>query len=206
MIEPNRKGEVWVFAEQEDERLSDTSLELCGKARQLADTLGVKVGAVLVGWNVRELSYLLIAHGVDNVYYVHDTRLEHYRTLPYARAVCQLITKYKPQIVLYGATPLGRDLAPRIASEMKAGLTADCTDLDIGAYTEPKTKTVYEDLLLQVRPAFGGNIIATIINYDRWPQMATVREGVMRMGDGDPKRTGEIIEEKVEFTEADLAV
>jgi electron transfer flavoprotein alpha subunit len=115
MIEPNPKGEVWIFAEQEDEHLSETSLELCSKARELADRLGVKVGAVLAGWNVRELSYRLIAHGVDKVYYVYDTLLEYYRTLPYARVVCQLITRHKPQIVLFGATPLGRDLAPRIA-------------------------------------------------------------------------------------------
>ena len=206
MIEPNRKGEVWVFAEQEDESLSDTALELCGKARQLADELGVKVGAVLAGWNVRELSYRLIAHGVDKVYYVHDTKLEHYRTLPYARVVCELIGRHKPQIVLFGATPMGRDLAPRVASEMKAGLTADCTDLQIGEYTEAKTKTTYSNLLLQIRPAFGGNIIATIINYDRWPQMATVREGVMAMGAGDPRRSGEIIEQQVAFSDFELAV
>ncbi|MGB9625487.1 MAG: electron transfer flavoprotein subunit alpha/FixB family protein [Phycisphaerae bacterium] len=206
MIEPNRKGEVWVFAEQEDESLNDVSLELCSKARELADRLGVKMGAVLAGWNVRELCYRLIAHGADKVYYVHDTKLEHYRTLPYARVMCRLIAKHKPQIVLYGATPLGRDLAPRIASEMRAGLTADCTDLEIGDYTDPKTKTTYKDLLLQIRPAFGGNIIATIVNFDRWPQMATVREGVMRMGTPDPKRTGEIVEEKVEFNDFDLAV
>ncbi len=187
MIEPNRKGEVWVFAEQEDGHLSDTALELCGKARELADTLGVKVGALLVGWNVRELSYPLIAHGVDNVYYVHDTGLEYYRTLPYARTVCTLINKHKPQIVLYGATAMGRDLAPRVASEIRAGLTADCTDLQIGDYTDPRTKKEYCRLLHQIRPAFGGNIIATIVNHDRWPQMATVREGVMRMTDGDPK-------------------
>jgi electron transfer flavoprotein alpha subunit len=206
MIEVNKQGEVWVFAEQEDGHLSETSLELCGKARQLADRLGVKVGAVLPGWNVRELSYRLIAHGCDKVYHAHDTRLEHYRTLPYARVVCRLIAKYKPQIVLYGATALGRDLAPRIASEMRAGLTADCTDLDIGEYTDVKTKTVHKDLLLQIRPAFGGNIIATIVNFDRWPQMATVREGVMPLGDGDPRRTGQIIEEKVEFNDFDLAM
>lgn len=206
MIDPNPKGEVWIFAEQEDEHLADTALELCGKARELADRLGVKVGAVLAGWNVRELSYRLIAHGVDKVYYVHDTRLEHYRTLPYSRLMCQLITKHKPQIVMYGATPMGRDLAPRIASEMRAGLTADCTDLQIGEYVEAKTKKEYKDLLLQIRPAFGGNIIATIINYDRWPQMATVREGVMPLGDGDPKRSGQIIEEKIEFNDFDLAV
>jgi electron transfer flavoprotein alpha subunit len=206
MIEPNRQGEVWVFAEQEDESLSDVSLELCGRARELADQLGVKMGAVLAGWNVRELSYRLIAHGADKVYYIHDTELEHYRTLPYARVMCDLVTRHKPQIVIYGATPIGRDLAPRIASEMRAGLTADCTALEIGEYKEPKTKTVHENLLLQIRPAFGGNIIATIINYDRWPQMATVREGVMAMNAGDPKRKGEIIEEKVQFNDFDLAV
>jgi electron transfer flavoprotein alpha subunit len=206
MIDPNPKGDVWIFAEQEDEHLAETALELCGKARELADRLGVKVGAVLAGWNVRELSYRLIAHGVDNVYYIHDTRLEHYRTLPYCRVACQLISKHRPQIVLFGATPLGRDLAPRIASQMRAGLTADCTDLQIGEYTDPKTKKQYRNLLLQIRPAFGGNIIATIINHDRWPQMATVREGVMRLGDGDPRRTGQIVEEQIEFDEFDEAV
>ncbi|MBN1512444.1 MAG: electron transfer flavoprotein subunit alpha/FixB family protein [Phycisphaerae bacterium] len=206
MIEPNRKGDVWVFAEQEDESLSDVSLELCGKARELADRLGVKVGAVLPGWNVRELSYRLIAHGADKVYFVHDTQLEHYRTLPYARVMCELIGRHKPQIVLYGATPLGRDLAPRVASEMRAGMTADCTDLQIGDYEDTKAGVTHKDLLLQVRPAFGGNIIATIINHDRWPQMATVREGVMALGNGDPRRSGEIIEEKVALTDFDLAI
>ncbi|MBN1488744.1 MAG: electron transfer flavoprotein subunit alpha/FixB family protein [Phycisphaerae bacterium] len=206
MIEPNRKGEVWVFAEQEDESLCDVSLELCGRARELADQLGVKMGAVLAGWNVRELSYRLIAQGADRVYCVHDTELEHYRTLPYARVMCQLIAKHKPQIVLYGATALGRDLAPRVASEMRAGLTADCTDLEIGEYRDPKSKTTHKNLLLQIRPAFGGNIIATIVNFDRWPQMATVREGVMALQAGDPGRTGEIIDEKVALSEIDKAV
>lgn len=206
MIEPNRQGEVWVFAEQEDERLSEVSLELCGKARELADQLNVNMGAVLAGHNVRELSYRLIALGADRVYHVNDVHLEHYRTMPYARVMCQLIEKHKPQIVLYGATAQGRDLAPRIASKMKAGLTADCTDLDIGDYVAPKTKQTHENLLLQIRPAFGGNIIATIINDERWPQMATVREGVMRLAEGDPGRRGEIVEETVELDELDLAV
>ena len=206
MIEPNRQGEVWVFAEQEDESLNEVSLELCGKARELADRLGVPMAAVLPGWNIRELSYRLIAHGADKVYCVHDAQLEHYRTLPYARALCQLIARHKPQIVIYGATPLGRDLAPRVASEMKAGLTADCTDLEIGDYTDPRSKAVHKDLLMQIRPAFGGNIIATIVNFDRWPQMATVREGVMRMAPGDPKRRGQIVDEKVTFNDFDLAV
>lgn len=206
MIEPNRNGEVWVFAEQEEGTLSEVSLELCCKARSLADQLGVQTAAVLPGHDMRGLADRLIAQGADTVYHVNDAHLEHYRTLPYARVVCQLISKYKPQIVLYGATAIGRDLAPRIASEMRAGLTADCTDLDIGDYLETKTKQTHKNLLLQIRPAFGGNIIATIINHDRWPQMATVREGVMRLDEPDPSRTGRIIDEQIEFNDFELAV
>ena len=206
MIDPNRKGEVWVFAEQEDGQLNEVALELCGKARELADELGVPMAAILAGANVRELSYRLIAHGADHVYYVDAPQLEHFRTQPYARAVCTLIEKHKPQVVIYGATPIGRDLAPRVASAMKAGLTADCTDLQIGTYQDTRAKQTHEKLLLQVRPAFGGNIIATIVNPDRWPQMATVREGVMAMNAGDPRRSGDIIEETVSFDDFDLAV
>jgi len=206
MIEPNRKGEVWVFAEQEDKSLSDVSLEVCSKARELADRVKVKVGAVLAGSDVGDLSSRLIAHGVDNVYCVEDPELEHYRTGPYARVMCELVAKHKPQIVIYGATPIGRDLAPRVASEIRAGLTADCTDLQIGDYRDGAAKKEHKDLLLQIRPAFGGNIIATIVNHDRWPQMATVREGVMRMGEGDPKRKGDVIEESVKFNDLDLVV
>jgi electron transfer flavoprotein alpha subunit len=204
MIEPNRNGEVWVFAEQEDGTLHDVSLELCGRARQLADRLGVKVGVVLAGWYVRELAYRLIAHGADRVYLVEDRRLQHYQTQPYAKTVCTLVDKHKPQIVIYGATALGRDLAPRIASALKAGLTADCTDLEIDDVTDPKTKETHKNLLLQIRPAFGGNIIATIVNYDRWPQMATVREGVMPLLEPDIQRKGAIIEEKIPLTDADI--
>ena len=206
MISPNPDGEVWVCAEQEDGHLHDITLELCGKARELADTLGVKLGVVLAGWNVRELSYRLMAHKVDRVYTVHHTELEHYRTLPYARVVCELITRHKPQIVIYGASPIGRDLAPRVASELRAGLTADCTDLQIGDYEDKKAGVVHKNVLLQIRPAFGGNIIATIVNPHRWPQMATVREGVMRPADVDLKHRGEIIEESVAFSDFELAV
>jgi electron transfer flavoprotein alpha subunit len=206
MIAPNRQGEVWVFAEQEDGSLHDVVLELCGKARQLADTLGVPVGAVLPGHQVRDLAGKLIAQGADRVYLVEDSRLAHFQTIPYARILCTLIEKYRPQIVLYGATPLGRDLAPRVASAMQAGMTADCTDLQISDVTDPKTKELHKNLLLQIRPAFGGNIIATIVNYDRWPQMATVREGVMPLLPPNPSRNGEIIEEKVEIDESLLAL
>jgi len=204
MIPVNRDGEVWVFAEQEDGQLSDVALELCGKARELADTLGVKVGAVLAGDDVSALGRRLIAQGVDNVYVANDSRLGHFQTSSYARVLCELIKKHAPQIVLYGATAIGRDLAPRVASEVRAGMTADCTDLQIKDVTDPKTKIDHKNLLLQIRPAFGGNIIATIVNYDWWPQMATVREGVMPMLDPDSSRTGEIIEEDVELTVKDF--
>jgi electron transfer flavoprotein alpha subunit len=206
MIEPNRQGEVWVFAEQEDGSLHDVVLELCGKARELAGRLGVKVGAVLPGANLDGLPRRLIAQGVDKVYVVDDPKLGHYQTRPYAYVLCELIQKYAPQIVMYGATALGRDLAPRVASQMRAGMTADCTDLEIADVTDPRTKQVHEKLLLQIRPAFGGNIIATIVNYDRWPQMATVREGVMALVEPDEKRQGSVIREKVTIDEVLLAV
>ncbi len=206
MIEVNRKGEVWVYAEQEDGRLHDVSVELCGKARELADRLGVKMGAVLPGANVRGLCDTLIGHGADVVYLVDDPKLNHYQTSPYARVVVELIDRHKPQMVIYGATPLGRDLAPRVASEALAGMTADCTDLDIADVTDPKTSQTHKNLLLQIRPAFGGNIIATIVNYDMWPQMATVREGVMAMGELDRARRGEVRAEKVQIDETLMAV
>ncbi len=193
MIEVNRNGEVWVFAEQEGGTLSDVPLELLGKGRDLADALGVKLGAILLGSDVKALAPTLIAHGADKVYVATDERLGHYQTNSYAKVLCDLIGAHSPQICLFGATPLGRDLAPRVASAMRCGLTADCTDLQIGDHTLPDG-TVHEKLLLQIRPAFGGNIIATIINYDRWPQMATVREGVMPMSEPDPGRPGEVIE------------
>ena len=194
MIEVNRDGEVWVFAEAEQGRLSDVPLELMSKGRSLAEALSVPLGAVLLGAGVGPLAETLIAHGADKVYRVDDERLGHYQTAGYRHVLCGLITKHKPQIVLYGATPLGRDLAPSVASAMWCGLTADCTDLQIGDHTPPGSDEVHKNLLLQIRPAFGGNIIATIVNYDRWPQMATVREGVMPMTEPDPSRTGEIVD------------
>jgi electron transfer flavoprotein alpha subunit len=206
MIEPNRQGEVWVFAEQEDGTIHDVVLELCGKARQLADELGVKTGVVLPGAGVGPLAKTLIAHGADTVYIVDDLRLAHYQTGSYARVLRTLVEKHRPQIVIYGATPMGRDLAPRVASSLRAGMTADCTDLEISDVTDPKSQVVHEKLLLQIRPAFGGNIIATIVNFDQWPQMATVREGVMPMREADPSRSGKVVEEQVEFAPVELAL
>jgi len=204
MIDVNRNGEVWVFGEQQGGRLEDVPIELMSKARNLADTLGVKLAAVVLGDGVGELATKLIHYGADKVYLAEHPLLEHYQTNSYAKVICDLIHKYNPQIVLYGATPAGRDLAPRIASAAKAGLTADCTDLRIGDHSVSRNGDIHKNLLFQVRPAFGGNIIATIINYDRWPQMATVREGVMPMPEPDSRRKGEIVREKVGLSQQDL--
>jgi electron transfer flavoprotein alpha subunit len=204
MIDVNRQGEVWVFAEQHDGRLEDTPIELMSKARSLADILGVKLAAAVLGDMVGELAKKLVQYGADKVYVVEHPLLVSYQTNSYAKVMYDLIHKYEPQIVLYGATITGRDLAPRIASAAKAGLTADCTDLQIGDHESAKDKQLHKNLLFQIRPAFGGNIIATIINYNRWPQMATVREGVMRMPEPDVNRKGEIIEEKAELSEDEL--
>lgn len=206
MIDVNRKGEVWVFAEQHNGRLEDTPIELMSKARCLADKLGVKLAAILLGSNAEELATKLVYYGADKVYMAENPLLEHYQTNSYTRVIFDLIHKYEPQIVLYGATATGRDLAPRIASAAKAGLTADCTDLQIGDHEVSKKGDVHKGLLFQVRPAFGGNIIATIINYDRWPQMATVREGVMPMPEPDTKRQGEIVKENVKLDQEDLVL
>ncbi len=204
MIEVNRQGEVWVFAEQEAGRLSDVPLELMSKARELADTLSVPTAAVLLGHGVAAAAQTLIHHGADKVYLVEDARLAHYQAAGYCRVLCELIQRYRPQICLYGATAIGRDLAPTVASAIKCGLTADCTDLQIGDHTPPGTNNLHKNLLLQIRPAFGGNIIATIVNFDRWPQMATVREGVMVLSPADPSRTGEVIRCEVDISGVQL--
>ncbi len=204
MIDVNRQGEVWVFAEADDGKLSDVPLELMSKGRELAGTLGVPLAAVLLGSGVEPLAGKLIAHGADKVYLAEHNLLDHYQTTAYSRVICDLIQQHTPQICLYGATPLGRDLAPTVASAMKCGLTADCTDLQINDHTDLKTKELHEKLLFQIRPAFGGNIIATIVNPQRWPQMATVREGVMHMTEADETRTGEVIRCKADLDGAEL--
>jgi electron transfer flavoprotein alpha subunit len=181
------KGEVWVFAEQEDGKLSDVPFELLGKARELAGRLGVKVGAVLMGEGVEPLAAKLIAGGAD------DPALKVFRNAAYRHALVELVKECRPQIVIFGATHMGRDLAPSVASALQCGLTADCTDLQIGDYEDKKTGEKFSDILMQIRPAFGGNIIATIVNPRNWPQMATVREGVMKPIESDTSRTGEVV-------------
>jgi electron transfer flavoprotein alpha subunit len=183
---------VWVFAEQEDGKLADVGLELLGKGRDLADALKTGLSAVLLGSGVKDLAVRLIAHGADEVLLGDDERLRDYTVGPYARVICDAARVRKPAVLIFGATTLGRDLAPRVASTLTCGCTADCTNLRIGEYTDPVEKKTYQGLLYQIRPAFGGNIIATIVNPAGWPQMATVREGVMKMAKPDPSRRGKV--------------
>jgi electron transfer flavoprotein alpha subunit len=200
------KRNVWIFIEQEDQQIADVSLELLAKGSEIAKHLRSEVWAVLCGDEVGKLAEQVIQHGADQVLLAEDPELEMYRTLPYCRVITGLVREWEPYIFLIGATPVGRDLAPRLASALKVGLTADCTDLQIGDYTARKENTIYKDLLYQVRPAFGGNIIATIVNPHTRPQMATVREGVMRRGDPDPRRNGRIIKVKAAFEPGDFAL
>ncbi len=204
------KGEVWVFAEQEDGKLADISFELLGKGRELADKLGVKLGAVLMGDTVGSLADSLFRGGADIVHLVEDAKLAQYRGKAYRHAFVELIKECAPQIVIFGATHMGRDLAPAVASALRCGLTADCTDLQIGDYTDKKSGEVFKNILMQIRPAFGGNIIATIVNARNWPQMATVREGVMRPLAGEQgigsKEPGAVVRHSAKLDDVEIPV
>jgi len=199
-------SEIWVFAEQDNGQLHEVSLELISKGRELADTLAAPLAALLLGKDVRPLADDLIAHGCEAVYLADDDRLRPYTTMPYAKTIAKIARQHEPQIILFGASPLGRDLAPRVASQLRTGLTADCTDLQIGSYIDSKTKQETPNLLLQIRPAFGGNIIATIVSPNHRPQMATVREGVMKLAPPDRSRTGRVVPVTAELDGADTLV
>ena len=185
---------VLVYCElSEKHSIADISLELCTKGRQLATRLGCKLQAALLGDDVKAVAESLFPYGVDEVLMAEDSRLSPYRTMPHFEVLHRIIEEQKPQIVLFGASSVGRDLAPRIASRLKTGLTADCTELEIGSYEDKKNNKVYENLLYQIRPAFGGNIVATIVNPDHRPQMATVRSGVMQKALYEGKAKGEVV-------------
>ncbi len=171
------KQQVWVFIEQREGKPADVSLELLSKGRKLAESLHGELKAVLIGHEVEDLAAEMFLYGAVEVLVADHPDLKHYSTLPYSRIVSELVDRHQPRIVLFGATFVGRDLAPRVASHTRSGLTADCTDLQISDVTYLRQD--YSQLLLQIRPAFGGNIIATIICPDSPVQMATVREGVM---------------------------
>lgn len=182
-----------VYCEYDDGKVADVSLELLTKGRQLADKLGVKLEAVVVGDKLDGIEKQIFPYGADVVYKVEDKRLYPYTSNPHAAVLINLFKEIKPQICLMGATCIGRDLGPRVSSCLHSGLTADCTALEIGNHTDPKTKKDYENLLLQIRPAFGGNIVATIVNPECRPQMATVREGVMKKEILDENHKGDVI-------------
>ena len=187
---------IWVFCEQRDGELQNVALELIGVARELAEKTGEKVNAVLLGHNVTDKAQTLIAHGADSVYVVDDANLEKFVTEPYAQAVTHIARKYEPNVILFGATSIGRDLAPRLSARLKTGLTADCTKLEMDE----------EGNLFMTRPAFGGNLFATIICPNSRPQMSTVRPGVMKKLEADATREGEIVIESIEWDTSKFAV
>ncbi len=179
--------DVWVFCEQKKGKVQSVAYELLGKGRELADKLGSKLCGVVLGDKMDEECREVIARGADKVYLVDSPKLRFYQDDPYTKVLTKLTAKYKPEVVLCGATTIGRSLISRVAINLDAGLTADCTGLDI----DPEKK-----LLLQTRPAFGGNIMATIIAPNHRPQMSTVRHKVMKEAEADPSRKGEIIKEE----------
>lgn len=199
---------IFVYIEIEEGKVADVSLELLTKGRELASTLGVGLDAVVLGEKLAGIEKELARYGADTVWVADDKTFAPFRTLPHTAVLCGLIEQEKPQIVLFGATCIGRDFAPRVSSALHSGLTADCTQLVIGDHKDPKTGKEYTDLLYQIRPAFGGNIIATIVNPDCRPQMATVREGVMRKEYAAQPGRGEVraIDWKKFVKDTDLAV
>lgn len=199
---------VFVYIELENGVPADVSLELLTKGRELATTLGVKLEAVVLGHNLGDIAQELAKYGADTVWTADDKEFAPFRTLPHTAVMCGLIEQEKPQIALFGATSIGRDFAPRVSSALFSGLTADCTQLVIGDHKDAKTGTEYENLLYQIRPAFGGNIIATIVNPDHRPQMATVREGVMKKEKARTPGKGVVrqVDAKKYLSDADFAV
>lgn len=187
------KNNLIVYCEFEDGHVADVSLELLTKGRQLAKRLGVRLEAVVVGSNLEGVENQIFPYGADVVYKVDDARLYPYTSNPHASVLINLFKEIEPQIALMGATCIGRDLGPRVSSALHSGLTADCTALEIGDHTDAKTKQEYKDLLYQIRPAFGGNIVATIVNPECRPQMATVREGVMKKEEVEGGHTGTVV-------------
>lgn len=184
--------EIWVFIEQTDSVPADVSFELLSKGRKLADSFGGVLKAVVIGYQVKNLVRETFRYGAEEVLLIDHSHLQNYHTLAYSRILNKLVLKHQPRIFLFGATFVGRDLAPRIASHTRSGLTADCTDLQISNVNYLRQD--YKELLLQIRPAFGGNIIATIISPDTTTQMATVREGVMELNPLAEYREGKITE------------
>ena len=183
---------IFVYLEIEDGIVAEVSLELLTKGRTLANKLGCKLEALAIGYNLDGVAAQVFPYGVDRLTIADDKRLKYYTTLPHTSIVVKIFKEEKPQVALLGATSVGRDLGPRVSSALFSGLTADCTMLEIGEYEDKKNDKRYENLLYQIRPAFGGNIVATIVNPECRPQMATVREGVMKKQILDANYKGEV--------------
>ena len=188
---------VFVYLEIDEGKVADVSQELLTKGRSLANQLGCKLEAIAAGNKLEAVGEQVFPYGVDVLHVFNDPRLSPYTTLPHTSVLVELFKKEQPQICLMGATIIGRDLGPRVSSALGSGLTADCTALEIGNHEEKKIGKTYENLLYQIRPAFGGNIVAWIINPDHRPQMATVREGVMKKEIMDAGFKGETVEHDV---------
>ncbi|HCC52593.1 MAG TPA: electron transfer flavoprotein subunit alpha [Porphyromonadaceae bacterium] len=184
---------LFVYCEIEDGTIADVSLELLTKGRSLANQLKCRLEAVVIGNKLEGVEKQIMPYGADKLHLFDDNRLYPYTSLPHTSIMVNLFKEEKPQVCLMGATVIGRDLGPRVSSALKSGLTADCTSLEIGTHEDKKQGKTYENLLYQIRPAFGGNIVATIINPEQRPQMATVREGVMKKEILDENYQGEVI-------------
>lgn len=189
-----KENNLIVYCEYDDGKVADVSLELLTKGRKLADELGVELQAVVAGDNLKDIEKQVMPYGVDTLFKVEDKRLYPYTSLPHSSLLINLFKEIKPQIAFMGATSIGRDLGPRVSSALHSGLTADCTSLELGPHTDAQKGKEYENLLYQIRPAFGGNIVATIVNPECRPQMATVREGVMKKEIHDPNYTGKVVD------------
>ena len=199
---------VFVYCEIEDGKVADVSLEILTKGRSLADQIGAKLETIVLGIDLDHIEDELFKYGVDIIHRGDHKHLYPYLTLPHAAVVAGIFEQEKPRIGLFGATSIGRDLAPRVSSQLKCGLTADCTELIIGDHFDKKQNKEHKDLLLQRRPAFGGNIIATIVTPDTLPQLATVREGVMKKEEYAKAKKGKVVIIKTEnyIGEEELAV
>jgi len=203
----NKKiGNIWVFIEQYEGKIADVSLELVCKAKELAEQLSVKTEGVLLGEKLEPLTKTLHEYGCDNVFAADDKNLAYPSVLPYTKIIVDLVKQHTPNIFMFGATPAGRSLAPRVASKLMAGITADCTDLQIDDFEDKAQKKTLHNKLMQIRPAFGGNIIATIVNSWNDPQMVTVREGVMPMKEPEKGRKGKVTQVDVKLDKNDLVV
>lgn len=187
--------DVWVFAEQREKKLMPVGIELLGEGRKLADAAGCRLCAVICGSDIDDIINELFEYGAEIVYYAQDKRLDQYTTDGYSKVIGDAIDKYKPEIVLLGATHIGRDLGPCLAVNCNTGLTADCTKLEI----DPETKQI-----MQTRPAFGGNLMATIICHEHRPQMSTVRPGVMEKPSKQPERKGDLIKLDINLADSDI--